>query len=137
LRLACSGHGCRSQARSKHVNIWLLEDGDGFAAVDAGLDIPPCREAWDAILARIGRPLTRVIVTHFHPDHLGLAGWLCARFGVRLWMSREEWLFARMLLGDVSDRPPPEAFAYWRTAGWDEERIEAEAAKAGAASPPW
>jgi glyoxylase-like metal-dependent hydrolase (beta-lactamase superfamily II) len=78
-----------------------------------------------------------MVVTHFHPDHLGLAGWLSQRFGVRLWMSRTEWLWARMILSDMHDQPPPEAFAYWRTAGWDEERIEAEAAKAGAASPPW
>jgi glyoxylase-like metal-dependent hydrolase (beta-lactamase superfamily II) len=114
----------------KHVNFWLLEDGDGFAAVDTGFDVPSCREAWEAVLGRLGgRPLTRVIVTHFHPDHLGLAGWLCERFGVQLWMSREEWLFARMLLSDVRDRPPTEAFAYWRSAGWGEERIEAEAAK--------
>jgi glyoxylase-like metal-dependent hydrolase (beta-lactamase superfamily II) len=115
----------------KHVNIWLIQDGEGFAAVDAGLDIPPCREAWEALLAGplAGRPITRVLVTHFHPDHLGLAGWLCERFGVRLWMSREEWLFARMLTSDVRDAPPSEAFAYWRAAGWDEARIEAEAAK--------
>jgi glyoxylase-like metal-dependent hydrolase (beta-lactamase superfamily II) len=115
----------------KHVNIWLLRDGDGFAAVDCGLDIPPCREAWEAILAGPlgGRPLTRILVTHFHPDHLGLAGWLAGRFDARLWMTREEWLFARMLVCDVRDAPPPEAVAYWRGAGWSEDRIEAEAAK--------
>jgi len=44
-------------------------------------------------------------------------------------MTREEWLFARMLTADVRDAPPAEAFAYWRAAGWDEERIEAEAEK--------
>jgi glyoxylase-like metal-dependent hydrolase (beta-lactamase superfamily II) len=115
----------------KHINIWLLEDGDGVAVVDTGLDIPPCREAWEALLAgRLhGRSLTRIIVTHFHPDHLGLAGWLAERFGVRLWMTRGEWLFARMLTTDVRDTPPREAFAYWRGAGWDEQRIAPEASK--------
>jgi glyoxylase-like metal-dependent hydrolase (beta-lactamase superfamily II) len=75
--------------------------------------------------------VTRIIVTHFHPDHVGLAGWLIERFGgeVPLWMSREEWLFARMLTADVRDAPPREAYAYWRAAGWSEERIEAEAQK--------
>ena len=115
----------------KHVNIWVVEDGDSVALVDTGLDIAPCREGWEALFAGplAGRTVTRVIVTHFHPDHIGLAGWLCERFGVTLAMSREEWLFARMLTTDVRDTPPGEAFSYWRGAGWSEERIEAEAAK--------
>lgn len=115
----------------RHVNVWLLDDGDGVALVDTGLDIPPVREAWEALIAGplAGRRLTRIIVTHFHPDHIGLAGWLSARFGAPLWMTREEWLFARMLSSDVRDTPPAEALAYWRAAGWSEETIAAEAAK--------
>ncbi len=126
----------------KHINVWTLADG-GFdsgaetagpiALVDTGLDIAPCREAWDSLLAGPldGAEFTRILVTHFHPDHVGLAGWLIERFGgrPRLWMSREEWLFARMLTADVRDAPPGEAFSYWRAAGWDEARIELEAAK--------
>ena len=115
----------------KHVNIWALQDGDGVALVDTGLDIAACREAWEALLAGplAGRPVTRVICTHFHPDHIGLAGWLTQRFDVALWMTREEWLFARMLTADVRDTPPAEAISYWRAAGWDEQRIESEAEK--------
>jgi glyoxylase-like metal-dependent hydrolase (beta-lactamase superfamily II) len=115
----------------KHINIWLLDDGEGVAIVDTGLDIPPCREAWEQLLAGPldGRPITRIIVTHFHPDHLGLAGWLAERFEAPLWMTRGEWLFGRMLTSDVRDTPPREAFAYWRAAGWDEPRIAAEAEK--------
>jgi glyoxylase-like metal-dependent hydrolase (beta-lactamase superfamily II) len=111
----------------KHVNVWLLADGDGSAAVDTGLDIPACREGWEALLA--GRALTRLVVTHFHPDHIGLAGWLAERFEAPLWMTRTEWLYARMLSSDRRDAPPREAVDYWRGAGWSEERIAAEAAK--------
>ena len=123
----------------KHINVWLLDDGDpgsesgagGVAIVDTGLDIPPSREAWEALFAGplAGRVVTRIICTHFHPDHLGLAGWLAERFGVRLWMTRGEWLFARMLTADIRDAPPREAEDYWRAAGWDEDRILAEKAK--------
>lgn len=115
----------------KHINVWVLEDGEGVALVDTGLDIPACREAWEALFEGplAGRCLTRVICTHFHPDHLGLAGWLTERFSVRLWMTRGEWLFGRLLSSDVRDVPPREAIDYWRGAGWDEARIEAEAAK--------
>jgi glyoxylase-like metal-dependent hydrolase (beta-lactamase superfamily II) len=115
----------------KHVNIWVLEDGPGVALIDTGLDIAACREGWEALLAGTlaGRTVTRILCTHFHPDHLGLAGWLAGRFAAPLWMTREEWLFARMLTSDVRDAPPKEALAYWRTAGWSEERIAAEAEK--------
>jgi glyoxylase-like metal-dependent hydrolase (beta-lactamase superfamily II) len=114
-----------------HINLWLLDDGEGFAIVDTGLAIPPARAAWETLFAGplAGRAVTRVICTHFHPDHLGLAGWLCERFGVRLWMTRGEWLFGRMLTADVREVPPPEAAAYQRAAGWCEERIAEEAAK--------
>lgn len=115
----------------KHVNIWFLDDGPGIAVVDTGLDIEPCREAWSALLAGplAGKQITRIICTHFHPDHIGLAGWLSGRFAAPLWMTREEWLFARMLTADIRDTPPEEAVAYWRASGWDEERIATEAAK--------
>lgn len=119
----------------KHINIWLLDDDSevegGVAIVDTGLDIAVIRAAWEALLAGplAGRVVTRVICTHFHPDHIGLAGWLAERFGVRLWMTRDEWLFARMLTADVRDAPPAEALAYWRAAGWDEAMIAAEAEK--------
>ncbi len=114
-----------------HINLWVLDDGDGVALVDSGLNMPAAREAWDSLFAGplAGRTVTRVICTHFHPDHLGLAGWLCERFGVRLWMTRGEWLFARMLTSDIREKPPAEAFAYWRAAGWSEERIAEEAGK--------
>jgi glyoxylase-like metal-dependent hydrolase (beta-lactamase superfamily II) len=92
-----------------HINIWALEDGEGVALVDTGLDIPPAREAWEALFAGplAGRAVTRIIVTHMHPDHVGLAGWLCERFGVRLWMTRGEWLFARALSLDAGPRRRP------------------------------
>jgi len=115
----------------KHINLWLLDDGDGIAIVDTGLAIPPAREAWEVLFAGplAGRRVTRIVCTHFHPDHVGLAGWLCERFGVRLWMTRGEWLFARMLTADVRDAPPAEAIDYWRGIGWSEARIAAESAK--------
>lgn len=115
----------------KHINVWALDDGEGVALVDTGLDIPEARGAWEALLAGAlsGRRITRIICTHFHPDHIGLAGWLTARFGVRLWMTQAEWLYARMLTADRRERPPEEAIAYWRAAGWSEERIAAEAVK--------
>lgn len=113
-----------------HINIWLLadrdEEGDGIAIVDTGLHMPASREAWETLLAGDlkGKRITRVICTHFHPDHVGCAGWLCKTQGVRLWMNRTEWLMARMLTADIREGPPEEAITQMRFAGWDEERLE-------------
>lgn len=115
----------------KHVNVWVLDDGDGVALIDTGLDTPACRQAWETLFKGplSGRAVTRVLVTHFHPDHIGLAGWIAGRFDAPLLMTRGEWLFARMLAADVREAPPTAALAFWRGAGWSEERIAAEAEK--------
>ena len=114
-----------------HVNVWLIDDADGVAIVDTGLNTSMVRDHWERLFEGPlgGRRITRVIVTHFHPDHLGLAGWLCERFAVPLHMTRTEWLFGRMLRADVREAPPAEAFAYWLAAGWETDRIAAEAEK--------
>jgi len=110
-----------------HVNLWVLDDGDGWAIVDAGLNTEAAKADWETLFAGPlrGRPVTRVIVTHYHPDHLGLAGWLCARWGVPLEISRTEYLFGRTLTLDVRDVPPVEAVDFYTRAGWPAERLAA------------
>src|SRR5579871_2763023 len=78
--------------RLDHVNVYLIRDGAGWAVLDTGLGTDDCRAAWDALLTGPlgGETLTRVIVTHYHPDHVGLAGWLCERFHLELSMPRPE-----------------------------------------------
>ena len=113
-----------------HINIWLLDDedeqGEGVAIVDTGLNMGETLKAWEKLFNGDldGRRITRVIVTHFHPDHVGAAGWLCEKHGVRLWMNRTEWLMARMLTADIREQPPQEALDQMRFAGWDDERVE-------------
>ena len=84
-----------------HINLWLLEDGDGWTIVDTGFNDDETRDYWRAIMDRLlgGRPLKRAIVTHFHPDHLGLAGWFRTEFDVPLWMTYTEWLQAHCAWG--------------------------------------
>ncbi|MGA2045722.1 MAG: MBL fold metallo-hydrolase [Roseiarcus sp.] len=76
--------------RLDHVNVYFLDDGDGWAVVDTGIDDAPARQAWRALLAGplAGRRLTRLIVTHMHPDHIGLAGWLTEQFAIPLLTSQ-------------------------------------------------
>src|ERR1700733_5108867 len=82
--------------RLDHVNVYLIEDGDGLTLIDTGIDNAVSREIWQALFEGPlrNRPLTRVLATHCHPDHIGLAGWLCERFGLPLLASQTEYLDA-------------------------------------------
>lgn len=107
--------------RLDHVNVYALDDGDGWTVIDTGFDSRKSRAIWQAMMdgSLGGKPITRVIVTHHHPDHVGLAGWLQSDFGAELVTTRTSWLFSRMLTLDVQDRPVPETLAFWRRAGMD------------------
>ncbi|MBY0521577.1 MAG: MBL fold metallo-hydrolase [Sphingomonas sp.] len=113
----------------KHINCWLIDDhderGDGLALVDTGMNLPEARAAWKAISngPLAGARITKVICTHFHPDHIGLAGWMCDHHDAPLLMTRGEWLTARMLAADARDAVPGEMIALWTAAGWGEEAI--------------
>jgi len=85
-----------------HVNLWLLEDDRGFTAVDCGVTAPESIVRWEGIGTSLlhGAPIERVLVTHLHPDHLGLAHWLCERWQAPLWMSLTDYLQARLGIED-------------------------------------
>lgn len=102
-----------------HVNCWILEEPGGVTVVDTGFDTDRTREMWEQALN--GRRVQRVVVTHHHPDHVGLAGWFQSAHGAELLTSRTAWLTARMLQLDEQDRPTPETLAFWRAAGMDPE----------------
>lgn len=80
-----------------HINLWVLEDGDGLTVVDTGYGSDETRAHWQQILAGLGKPVTRVIVTHCHPDHLGLAAWLAAPQAAPVAISLGEFHFAQGL----------------------------------------
>jgi glyoxylase-like metal-dependent hydrolase (beta-lactamase superfamily II) len=107
-----------------HVNIYALDDGDGWTLVDTGLSTKRSKAIWAALLAGplAGKPVTRVILTHHHPDHVGLVGWFQTQ-GAELLATRTAWLYARMLTLDVQDRPSPAAMTFYRRAGLSEAEL--------------
>ncbi|HEY8699182.1 MAG TPA: MBL fold metallo-hydrolase, partial [Rhizomicrobium sp.] len=109
-----------------HINLWLLEDGDGWTVVDTGINDQVTADAWKTLFtgAMGGRPIKRVIVTHLHPDHVGLAGWLVRRFGVELWMSRTDYLLCRNLVADTGQEAPAEGVRFYRAAGFPDQALE-------------
>jgi len=121
-----------------HINLWLLddsdEDGEGWAIVDTGIARDEVRAAWEDVFATHiteAKPLKRVIVTHFHPDHAGLAGWLTRRFDVPLWMPREEWTQARMLSLDTGEMPRAAFRRFYHAAGFDDDMMAAAKSRPG------
>ena len=80
-----------------HINIYLLDDGDSWVLIDTGLGDTKSIEIWTNILKKYlsKRPIQKIIGTHFHPDHVGLAGWLIERTDAEFWMTQIEWLSAR------------------------------------------
>jgi glyoxylase-like metal-dependent hydrolase (beta-lactamase superfamily II) len=113
-----------------HINLWLLNDdadvSGGYAIADTGLFIPDTIAAWKAMFAGAlsEKTLTRIFVTHFHPDHVGCAGWLANKFKAPIWMNRTEWLLTRLLTSDIRDHPPEEVLQRRKFYGYDEARIE-------------
>jgi len=85
-----------------HINLWLLRDQidgrDGWTIVDCGVTRPEVQDLWQRIFDNEleGLPVLRVIVTHMHPDHVGLAGWICERWNAPLWMTMTDYFVARL-----------------------------------------
>lgn len=85
-----------------HINLWLLRDKidgvDGWTIVDCGICRDEVKVLWDKVFETQleGLPVLRVIATHMHPDHVGLAHWLCARWNVPLYMSMTDYVVARL-----------------------------------------
>ena len=114
-----------------HINCWVLDDAGGVAICDTGMMLPPSIADWEAILAGplAGQRVTRVFGTHFHPDHVGLAGWLSHRFDAPVWMTRGEWMTAQLAWTDARETVPDEVIALRSAAGWDDAQIDAARAE--------
>jgi glyoxylase-like metal-dependent hydrolase (beta-lactamase superfamily II) len=108
-----------------HINVWLLKDADAWAIVDTGIFTSATREVWESIFSAElqNAPISKVLVTHMHPDHVGCAGWLCERFDIELIMSREEYLLCRILVSDTGTPAPQEGRRFYTAAGFSEENM--------------
>ena len=88
-----------------HINLWLLRDEidgengriQGWSIVDCCIHKEEAKTQWKDIFTHEleGLPVLRVIVTHMHPDHIGLAHWLCQRWNVPLWISALDYQVAK------------------------------------------
>ena len=109
-----------------HINLWLLDDEGGLTVVDTGVGLSPTRELWEKLFAGelTGQPVVRVLVTHFHPDHMGNAEWLTQRFGVELWCPQAEWLMAQLAWQGMGGNDAAKRLDHYRRHGVGAEQIE-------------
>ena len=114
-----------------HINLWLLRDcmphpsqsgvqQEGWTVVDCGIDNALTREAWQQVEQQVlqGLPILRVLVTHMHPDHMGLAHWLCERWQAPLWMSTSEYQSALLACSGLSNFGGSATVAFFEAHGW-------------------
>ena len=114
-----------------HINLWLLRDcmphpsqsgvqQEGWTVVDCGIDNALTREAWQQVEQQVlqGLPILRVLVTHMHPDHMGLAHWLCDRWQAPLWMSTSEYQSALLACSGLSNFGGSATVAFFEAHGW-------------------
>lgn len=108
-----------------HINLWLFRDNDGWAIVDSGVGTNTSKKVWEQTFvgAMQGTPVSRVIVTHLHPDHVGCAGWLADRFDVDLWMTRQEYLLCRILSADTGRDVPDAGVDFYLAAGFPDDAL--------------
>ena len=108
-----------------HINLWLLDDGDGWTIVDTGYGVAATRKLWRRLFeTRLGgRPVTRVIATHFHPDHMGSAAWLAGHWRAPFWTTQGEWLMAHLVHAGRGPTNPAARAAFYREHGLDDERL--------------
>ncbi|MFT4172075.1 MAG: MBL fold metallo-hydrolase [Rhodocyclaceae bacterium] len=107
-----------------HINLWLVDDGDALAIVDTGLGDAASRATWDAVLAQAGRSVSKIIVTHYHPDHVGNAQYLAERTGAPIWMSTGEYLLAHTLLAGIGGYDIASMVEHFRRHGLDAARCD-------------
>jgi len=117
-----------------HINLWLLRDeldlGDGpvqgWTVIDCCIASDASRAAWEKVFATQldGLPILRVIATHCHPDHIGLADWLCERWSARLWMTAGEYAFARMMSASLPGADGTAMFPHFQKHGLRDAAME-------------
>ncbi|RZL91568.1 MAG: MBL fold metallo-hydrolase [Variovorax sp.] len=110
-----------------------IKGGDGWSVGDTGARTEEAVTVWERLMRQppLDRPLLRVLVTHMHPDHIGMAGWLARRYDARLWVSTLEYLSCRALVSATGREARRDALQFYREADWADTAIESCRARFG------
>ncbi|GLQ35900.1 MBL fold hydrolase [Amylibacter marinus] len=113
-----------------HVNVYALRENGGWCIVDTGYHSKRGVALWEKLLAGPlgGDPVHRVLLTHHHPDHVGMVGWFQSQKGSELLATRTTWLYARMLTVDIQEQWPQETLDFYLGAGMPADLFDARKA---------
>lgn len=107
-----------------HINLYLLDDGEaGYALIDTGISTSKVESVWEEVLIKLDKPISRIIVTHLHPDHIGMAGYIAEKFKIKLYMSYAEYYAARALSGGSRGADDWQDDEYLKLCGMPEDYI--------------
>jgi glyoxylase-like metal-dependent hydrolase (beta-lactamase superfamily II) len=117
-----------------HINLWLIDGDDGYAAVDCGYGDDVTRDAWQRHFATTmgDQPIRTLVATHYHPDHLGNGEWLASRFGVQVTMTHAEFLHAHAVWRNEGALAVESFAQFLRVHGMTAEHVEKLAARGNA-----
>lgn len=109
-----------------HINVYALMGGDAWAAVDTGINSRSSKDTWSRFIQDTagGQNPQKLVCTHLHPDHVGLAGWFARDLQCPLWMTRAEYLHCRILVADTGRAAPQEGVDFYRGAGLNDDELE-------------
>jgi len=120
-----------------HINLYLLEDGDGWWIVDTGIAIGPTEELWEQIFAQHlqGKPVKAVLSTHYHPDHTGMAGWLCEKWRAPFYMTQAEYLSGLSFSRTQKEHFSWTSEQFLQRSGYNATQVEAARGRFGGFGP--
>jgi glyoxylase-like metal-dependent hydrolase (beta-lactamase superfamily II) len=113
-----------------HINLWLVADEGGWTVVDTGIGDARTRALWDKLFDKF-RTVTRVIITHYHPDHAGNADWICRRFSVPMWATQGEYLTAHAVRASGAGYTSDAVLSVFKANGLPADKMAAMSASRG------
>lgn len=119
-----------------HINVWMMRHGPGWCLVDCGYGNDATRALWEEHFTETmdGLPITQLVATHYHPDHLGNARWLMDRFQAPLMMSYAEFVTAHAIVTEMGPYSKSAAATFYRSHGVSEAMLEQLSKRRGAYS---
>ncbi|WP_068545449.1 MBL fold metallo-hydrolase [Thalassotalea crassostreae] len=106
-----------------HINLYLIEDGDGWCLIDTGMGTNYSKQYWQDVEHNIldNKPINKIVITHTHPDHVGLASWLQKKHDCPILISQREYDMMAYLFSISGSSPPKYYLDYLLRAGMSPE----------------